>query len=67
MERNLDIGCFHPSVAIGGFFETGHFAAVMVLSGADKRRGLQQRFVGPRVEPSVIAAENLNVEVASVG
>jgi hypothetical protein len=37
MERNLDIGCFHPSVAIGGFFETGHFAAVMVLSGVDKR------------------------------
>jgi hypothetical protein len=52
MDPSLDIGRVHPAVAMGDFFETSHFEAMMVLNRTDKLIGFQQRFVGTRVEPS---------------
>jgi hypothetical protein len=67
MDRSLEVDCVHQAVVIGDFFETSHFEALRVLNRADRLGGFQQRFVGTRLEPSVTAAENLNVQLVSVG
>ena len=55
-----------PTLAEGDFFEAGDLEALALLDGGDELAGFEQAVVGAGVEPGVAAAEDLDVELASV-
>ena len=65
VNRNLKLLRIHPTISKSNFLEAGDFEALMVLDGADKLRGFQERLVGASVEPGVSATENLDMEIAA--
>ena len=59
-------GGVDPALAPGDLLDAGDLQALAVLDHVDELRGLEERVVGPGVEPGRPAAEHLHVKAAGL-
>src|SRR5208283_1744638 len=62
----LKPGVVDPALAPGDLLEARDLEPLPVLDDVDELRGLEERRVGPRVEPGDAAPQDLGVEVAGL-
>ena len=65
-DGGLELCLIHPAIAEGDFLQACDLEALVVFDGADELGGFEQGFVGAGVEPSVVAAEDFDVEVGII-